>query len=253
MRYTLNEMTSAILRSLESDQINSITDTEEALAVAELIRETFYDMSVELNLPEHETLFQLNASGDNTKPCLMSAPTNVTKIRDVKYDKRETGDVYPDYKSVEYIGFGDFLSRTQSLREDETGVSSMTVTHNGETFTFLFRTNKHPSFYTTADDQQLLFDSYDSAIDTTLQKSKTLCSGNTYQVFSLTDTFVPDLDPTQFPLLLQKAKVRAHFEFKQTLNQEANGEARRQKVIVQERKRKTEDVAEVFKHARYGR
>lgn len=253
MIYTLLDMTQAILRAMDSDQVNSVSDTVESLQVAETIREVFYDMAAELQLPEHETIFQLNASGSSLKPTLMSIPSNVTKLRSVKYNKQADADSYPDYTPIHYIGFDDFLERQQSLRELTADVGSMNVTYNSETYPVIYATDVDPSYYTTADDQQLLFNSYDSTKDSTLQKVKTLCLGVTYPTFTLTDTFTPDIDPTQFPFLLQKAKVRCFNELKQQVNQEAVAEARRQKIVIQNRKTKTEDVAEVLKQPRYGR
>ncbi len=52
-------------------------------------------------------------------------------------------------------------------------------------------------------------------MDTTLQTSKTLCYGQIIPTFTLEDSFIPDLDDTQFPLLLNEAKAIAFVELKQ--------------------------------------
>lgn len=254
MTYTLLEMVQALLRSLGSDEVNSIDDTTESIAVAEIIKEVYYDLVNDVALPEHETLFQLNASGDNTKPCLMTAPSNVLQIRSIQYDKRGAGETKPDYTTLTYMDIGDFITRQQVLRNDPSNVGVMIVKHNNEDFEFIFRTDTPPQFYTTADDNQIIFDSFDSTLDTTLQKTKTVCTGRTVPPFSMVNSFVPDIHPQEFSLLLNKAKVRAFFELKEQPNTEAATETRRQKIINQKRKRTTPDVPEVKKvSSRFGR
>ena len=246
-------MTQLILSSLDSDEVNSISDTVEAEQVARLIKSVYYDLATDLNLPEHNTLFQLDPSGDVAKPCLMTVPDNVTRIEVVQYDKKVTGDTYPDFQKILFMPFEEFVQYTQSLRENTTDVGSMLVTHSGDDFTILYRNNIHPTYYTTADDQQLIFDSYDDSVDTTLQNSKTMCMGTVYPAFTLSDSFYPDLDPTQFSLLINRAKVRAFQELKQMRNAEAEGEARRQRIIVQKRMNKIKLTAPIFRAPRYGR
>jgi hypothetical protein len=103
MRYTLLELTQLILSSMDSDEVNSITDTVESVQVTTILKNVFYDMATELDLPEHETLFELTASGDNTKPAIMTIPTDVTKLTSIKYDNAATADTYVDWKDVTFI------------------------------------------------------------------------------------------------------------------------------------------------------
>jgi hypothetical protein len=166
----------------------------------------------------------------------MTLPDNVTRLDNIKYDNKADAE-NPNYLPVMWMDFDDFVVAQQSLREETTDVGSLTIEgDNDDEFTIMYRTNKHPQFYTTFNNRTILFDSYDSDVDTTLQQSKTLCAGVIYPEFTMEDSFIVDLDPTQFRYWINKAKVRAFNELKQTLNQEAAAEARRQKVIVQKRK-----------------
>lgn len=253
MRKTLLDMTQLILSAMDSDEVNSIADTIEATQVAKVIESTYYDIITDIRMPEHSTAFQLIASGTSTKPCVMTVPTNVTKVDEIRYNIKTTDEDYPNYKLLEYVSFYDFMQRTQGYRTETLNTGSMIVPFNGEDYTFIFRNNKMPQFYTTCDDNTILFDSYDNTEDSTLQKIKTMCLGSVYPAWSMTDTFIPDIDPTQFSLLINRAKTRAFKELKQQDNAESAGEARRQKIAVQKRKRKTPDKAEVFKQVRFGR
>lgn len=253
MKSTLLEMVQAILSAMDSDEANSITDGVESNQVALLLKNLYYDIAVEINLPEHETLFELEASGDSTKPVLMTLPDNVAEVKFIKYNNKISTETHQNYKPVCLESFQSFLDRTQSLREESTGVASMDVSMNNETFDFLHRTDTMPAFYTVVDDHQLIFDAYDNTEDTTLQKSKTMCLATVYPVFTLTDTFVPDLDVSQFPYFLNRAKVRAFAELKQTQNSEAAGEARKQKIVLQKRKQRSEVPNPLALAPNYGR
>lgn len=82
---TLLEMTQSILASLGSDQVNSISDTVESVQVAEILKQTYYNMLGRYDLPEHNQLVQLVASTDPTQPTLMTLPAGVSRIEWVKY------------------------------------------------------------------------------------------------------------------------------------------------------------------------
>lgn len=253
MRYTLKEMVDLILNAMDSDSVNSISDTVESLDVANTIKSCYYDLATDLNLPEHNKFYELNASGDNAKPVLMTLPTNATRLDYLKYDVRLDGETTPDYLLLQRVEVEDFFRRQEILRDYDSSVATMTFTSNGESFEYFYWNDRAPVFYTTYDDRTLLFDGHDALLDTTLQKSKTMAWGGIYPTFTLEDAFYPDLDPTQFSLLINKSKVRCFNEKKQMVNPEALKEERRQRIIVQKRQRAISTSSELNKHARYGR
>jgi hypothetical protein len=251
---TLLEAVQEILSSMDSDEVDSYDDTVESLQVATILKATYYDLATELQLPEHRTLFELNASGDAQKPCLMTIPSNVVKIDWIKYDNKLTSETYKNYVEVEFKPFYDFMEMQSGLRGLSSGVGQMNVTNNAETFEFMYGTEAFPTYYTTMDSSNLIFDSYYSDEDTTLAKAKTMAYGVVYPTFTLSNSFTADIDPQMFRLWIQTAKTRAHMELKQTANQEAAGMARRQQIATQKRKRRVNDGAEVYNvMARYGR
>lgn len=254
MKYTLLEMVQEVLSSMDSDEVNSISDTVESYQVALLIKGCFYDIATELSLPEHETMFQLNPSTDGDQPVLMTVPSNITRIHWIDYDKREATDTNSNFQRVEYMPLDEFLEMQNGYRNQDSNVEEMTFSSNNESFTMMYATNKQPKYFTTFDDYTLLFDSYDSSIESTLQKHKTQCAGRSIPVFLMEDSFIPDLEAQQFAYFRNRVKTRAFAELKQAANQESAKEARNQKIIIQNRKRTTPDVPEVYKvGARYGR
>jgi hypothetical protein len=253
MIYTLLEMVQRILSAMDSDEVNSISDTVESNQVALMLKQTFYDCASDLDLPQHEGLFELNASGDPAKPTLMTTPTNVIKVRSIRYNNILTGETNPNYKEVDFIKFLDFVDRQQGLRETETVAGTMTFTSNSESFEVMYRNDKMPQYYTTFDDRTFIFDSYDEDEDTTLQKSKTLCEGIVYPTWTMSDAFTPDLSPQQFSYFLNKAIDRAFVELKQQQNANAAGEARKQLISLQKQKGTSPDQPKIWSVPRYGR
>jgi hypothetical protein len=235
MKYTLLEMTQRILGSMGSDEVNSYSDTVESSDVAQIIRETYWYLVGRMDLPANHNVFQLDASGDSTKPVLMTRPSTVLDIDYIKYSSDdENGDT--EFKEIMYLPLNEFLERTLTLKESETNVGEMTLTINSQDFQFKFRNDLKPTYYTTIDDETIIFDSYDSSVDTTLTSAKTLCYGKLLPTFTMSDTFTPDLDAEQFQLLLNEAKTQAFFELKQVENAQSNERARKSFISTQRTK-----------------
>ena len=253
MRYTLLEATQLILSALDSDEVNSISDTVESNQVALLLKSVFYDSAVELNLQEQETVFELIASGNSVLPVQMTLPTNVMNLFSVRYNNKLSTETLPNYMEVAFVPFEDFLVMQQSLPSTDTNVGTMFYTINGNHFESVYLNDKFPTYYTSLGGTTLLFDSYMLSEDDTLQKSKTLCTGLVYPEFTLTDNFVPSLNPDQFSYWINRAKVRAFAEIKQSANQEASSETRNQKIVIQKRKRRTPELREFERIPKYGR
>lgn len=253
MKYTLLEMIQLILSSMDSDEVDSYDETTESMQVALLLKSVYYDIANDLALDEHEEIFELVASGDNAKPTLMTLPERCIRLDSINYNNKLDTETYANYQPVEYMPFDQFMEMTNSLRDSD-NVGQLTFTNvDGESFEYIYRNDKMPEYYTTWNDNTILFDSYDSSIDTTLQKSKTRCYGSLYSQWTMSNSFIPDLDPTQFSYYINRAKARAFTEMKQTANQEAAAEARRQKVITQKRKTTVKGLTSFDRSAHYGR
>ena len=253
-KQTLLEITQSILASMDSDEVNSINDTVESYDIALLLRDVYYDIAVELNLTAHESLFELEASGDADQPVLMYLPDNVQTLWWIKYDNQEAGETNKNYLPVEYLNFDDFFQMQNSLVFDTDDVAQMTFEMNDEEFDIMYETDRFPLKYTAIGNQVLLFDALDTTVDTTLAKSKTMCGGLVYPTFTLEDDFTPDLDASQFPYYRNRAKYRAFSEKKQIDNREAAGEAKNQKMLMQKRKNRVFEGPAIFHQvSRFGR
>lgn len=253
MRYTLLEMVQRILESMDSDEVNSYDDTIESSAVANIIKESYYYLVGRMDLPSTKTFFNLTSSGSSSKPVLMTLPTDVLDIEYVKY-KHLDASTDSVWDEVQFVELEDFMQMQDDLRESTSNVSTMSFTLDGTSFEFKYYTDRNPLYYTTIDDYNIVFSSYDSTVDSTLQSSKTRCFGRKIPTFTMSDSFTPDLDPQQFQLLLNEAKAQAFVELKQTANAHADRRAHKMFINTQRTKRNIpKNIREISRVPNYGR
>lgn len=257
MKSTLLDMTQSILSNLNSDEVNSISDTPESLQVAEIIKQTYFNLIARSELPEHYQLIQLDPSLDANQPVMMYKPDNVKYIEWLKYydlsqstsvtgqhgintdipvTPNTQGTVVPEYKYITILPNQQFIDLVNSFNIQEDNVEVLNFTTNSESYKFFYKTDTQPSYCTVIKDYYIIFDSFDEGVDSTLQASKTMGWGQTSPSWKEEDTFIPSLDDAQFPLLLNEAKSLAFLELKQMSHPKAEQEAKRQWSALQKNK-----------------
>lgn len=252
MKYTLLELVQDILSSMDSDEVSSIDDTVEAQQVAKVVRTAYFDIINRARLPEHYDLRQLNETGSST-PVIMTIPADVDKIEYIKYDSATATDTAINMQLLRYKSLQDFLNMQDSLDPTATDVGSLTLTVGSDNHTILFKNNSAPHYYTTTDDNKILFDSYDNEVETFLAQDKTRAYCRLSITWSMTDGFTPDLDEPQFALLLSEAKSLAWAELKQSPHQKAEQSARRGWSQLQKNKNAVESLSDFDKLPSFGR
>lgn len=234
-------MTTDVLSSMDSDEVNSINDTVEASQVARVIRACYFDI-ISNDLPDTTTLLQLDSSTDITQPVIMYCQEPIHSIVFLKYNKRLSTDDTDDFNMVKPLSVEDFFMMTHTFSLDDDNISSMTANIGNGTFEFLYRTDKSPDYYTCFDNETFIFDSIDTTVDTVLQKSKTFTLGELETTFSLVDDYVIDLNEKEHIWLLNEAKALAFQELKQQTHQKAEQTAKRQRIKAQHRKYVNNDI-----------
>lgn len=225
-KYTLLELTQSILSDMNSDEVNSVSDTIESLQVAQIVKDTYYEIITEGEWPHLKTLMQLSSSGDADKPTHMSMPDNVQKLELIKYNKRTSSDTVDKFSDVTYMEPEDFLSHIMKRLTSDATVETITD-YSG--VVLLILNNIAPTYWTSFDNEWIVFDSYDSSLESTLQASKTQCIAFREPTFTISDTFVPDLPSVAFPYLLSEAKSAAFLALKNTANSKEEQRAGRQR------------------------
>lgn len=226
MKRTLLDITQKILSSMDSDEVNSISDTTESQQVVTIIETVYYDIVSLGELPRDENVFQLQASNDPTLPVTMYIPNDVDEVFWVKYNYATVDQPAVLYQPLKPMPFNEFIEMVTGLDPTVSNITTYTHSVGSSDFTLYCRNDIPPVYYTTADDQTILFDGFDNTVDTTLQQSKTLCLGQKTFQWQNSDTFIPPLDDKQFQRLLHEAKSLAFAELKQSQHVKAEKSAR---------------------------
>lgn len=230
------EMVQNILSAMDSDNVNSISDTVESDQVATILKETYFDLiNNVLTLPEHEEIVRLEALGDVNKPNYLKLQDTIKEICLLRYNNITTTNTDTNYEDLTFLYPSEFQKRFNGRTESDSNITAVT---DFSGVTLLIQTDKKPEYYTTFDDQYIICDSYDSSVDSTLQNSKTFCLGILEPTWTHTDSFVPDLDANVFPLLLEEAKATCFVNLKQVSNGKAEQKSRRQLTQLQNKTRR---------------
>lgn len=202
MKKTLLELVQDILSDLNSDEVNSITDTAESLQVAQIIKTTYEHIIDGRDWPHLYKLFQITGWADASYPTYCTIPENTVEVLWLKYNKT----------SVKYKTPVDFMALVDTRKSTWTNVEVVTDPSGVEIYVL----NDHsPSYWTSFNDSTIIFDSYDSTVDSTIQTAKTQAYGKNLPTFSMADNFVPDLPSQAFSYLLAEAKAHASIVLQQ--------------------------------------
>ena len=223
---TLLDMVQDILGFLSLDDVNAIGDTAESTEVAKIIRNTYFDLLTNKRIPEHNQLFTLTGLADSTKPTIMRIPDTIEELRWIRYNNRiSASDTRNRFTRIDYLTPEEFILRSNSRDSTDT-TNNGTETEPTAGLTICYTKVLNPVHWTTFDDEYVIFDGYDSTIDSTLTASKTQCYGKVEPTFTLSDNFTPDMDANLFPLLFSVSKAVASIEVKKEAAPAAQAAAR---------------------------
>lgn len=259
MKYTLLEMCQDVLSSMSSDEVNSISDTTESMQVATIIKQKYFDIINRVPLPEHEQLVQLDPSIDSTQPVLMYVPDGIADLKWLKYFDSDTsnGDIPPGYIYLNILPSDQFIDMVNSFNPEETNVESFTFSDTSNNYpgdyTFYYKNDRQPTYCTIISNYYVIFDSFNAALEDTLQSSKTMAWGRIIPFWNNVDSFIPDLAEEQFQLLLNEAKALAFYELKQQPHELAMQETKRGWSNVQKNKSVTQRPTYFNELSNFGR
>ncbi len=236
---TLLDMTQDIIRSMKLDAVNSLSESSEALLIASVIKNSYYGILTNRDIPELNKLSTLTALGDSTKPTIMKYPDAVDEVFWLKYDKREDdSDTKIRFEDVKWRDPDSFIRLVNGFDSTDTAtVGQQTDPTSG--LTLLYKKDANPSFFTSLDDTYVIFDSYDADIDDTLVSAKTQLYIRKDPTFTISDSFIPDLDSSLFPLLFNVSKAAATIEIKGEQAPVATSLARSQVIASQRTRHRT--------------
>lgn len=201
---TLLDIVQDILSDADGDEVNSISDTVESDQCARVVRNEFKTIVDEFDIKMHETLTQLQATSSAT-PAQMTRPEGYHSIETIWYDRRVDSGGDPRFEEVCFRDPESFLEFTMTRTASDSDVETMTLGNSG--YNLQIKNDQAPQFWTILEGyDDIVFDSYDSALETNLQTSKSLVKGVQRPTLTLADGTVPDLPLNLMQLLKNRAR-----------------------------------------------
>jgi hypothetical protein len=231
---TLLALTQNILSAMNSDEVNSITDTVESQQVADEIHTTFNDLYTNHDFGTFEGLVNLESPSNTTTPHILKLPTNVQFIKWLKYKDYRNTSSNVTYKDLTFLEPEVFIQHIV----EQSNPSSYTFVQLLPTSTVQYpvANNKAPRYYTVLEDNQtIVFDAFDKDHESFLTGSSSLAWAVLYKTFLMEDSFVPPIPASEFPHLLAEAKSACFINIKEIANSNEATRARRQLVKSQRR------------------
>lgn len=228
---TLLEYVQQLLAETDGDDVNSINDTVESDQYARIVRDT-HDYIAQLHdLEVSKGVDQLTATSSST-PNVMDRPVTLATIDWVKYDKRVAAGDPQNFEEVHYLEVKDFLDVVHGYNTDNSNVDAITLSTG---IIIPVVNDQAPSYYTIMDEgsDELVFDSYDSDLETNLQASKSLAYGVFTPTLTLSDTATMNLPQHLEQLVLSEARAYIFDIYKDGATREVDRKRRRMEVRAQ--------------------
>ena len=217
-------MVQRILESIDGQMVESIEDTREAMQVANCIKESYEHLLYTRDIKAKSNLIQLHSMSDVKQPTVFLINDDLAQISIFKYYDKYN-ERYVDLTWLEPENFIEMCLNRNPLKDN---VQNILEPSSGVRYNIY--NDRAPQYYTSFDDQHIVCDSYNNKDGHTLLEEYTVVYGYVMPEFKLEDTFVPDLAPQHFSLLLSTAKVQAAYELNKVFDQLENNRAMKQKV-----------------------
>lgn len=216
-------MVQRILEAIDGQMIESIEDTREAMQIARCIKETYEHLLYTRDIKAKSNLIQVHSLSDTTQPTVFLINDNIQQIEIFKYYDN-ANERYVDLRWMEPAEFIDMCLHRDPRKEDIVNITDPSGVH------YNIYNSRAPQFYTSFDDVHIVCDAFNKADGSTLLENYTVIYGIVCPEFKLEDTFVPDLAPQHFSLLLSEAKVQATYELNKEVDTLERDRAMKQKV-----------------------
>lgn len=225
MKMTLLQIVQTVLNDLNGDAVNTIGDTEESEEVVRHVESVFRNLVSRTEWPSHRRAVSLIPYSDNNYPTHMKVGEDYKKLCFINYNIAKAGDTRKIFRKIKYLTPEHFLVKLNGRNSD---ASHTDVIQDPSGIDLLILHNKPPEWFTSFDDETLVFDSYDSGVDSTLQSSKVQAQAYIIPPFFYRDDFVPDLPAEAFSYLVEETISRCQLKMRQVQDVKSEAEARRQ-------------------------
>ena len=197
---------------MNHDSVNAIADTIESQQIAEEARVVYYDLMDRDDWPHLITLLPLDSLVDVTRPNYLVIPEDVVRIDNIRYETTKSGETVRIFSNVTYLAPGDFLDLVYTRNNT---VSTVTVVPSLNNVDMWITNDTPPQWWTTFDDANIVFDSWDSGIDTTMQGGKSMALVKKIPPWTSSDAFIPDMPDQMFSTFVSEVTAAAFTYWKQ--------------------------------------
>jgi len=246
-KMTLLDMTQEILSDMSSDEVNSISDTAEAMQVASIIKSTYFNIIDGRDWPHLYQMFALTGFADPDKPTHLSMSDSILDVDWLKYNIKLDVAEKDSFRDIIYKTPKEFMA---ILDNRDSTASYVQVVEDDTTIELNVYNDRAPSYYTSFDNETIIMDAFNSALESTLQGSKTQGYGKVYPTWTTSDSFIPDLPTQSFSYLVNEARATCFSRLQQSVDQKSEQHS------VTQRRRMSQDawrVADPHKYQSYGR
>lgn len=247
MKYSLLDIVQDILNDIDSDEVNSIDDTVESAQVAQIVKSTYFAMMSTRNWPHLRKSIQLIPTANLAQPTHMFVKDDIKELAFINYDSKKAGETRAKYLPMKWMEPDDFLRMTNSYNSDADNVSTV---RDDSQLDIQIMNDRAPTKYTSFDDKTLIFNSYDSEVESNLESTHIQSMAYVMPKWLPADDFIPDLPDEAFMALIEEAKSRASLKLRQVADQKSEQEAQRQHKWLS---RKARRVNNVLHYPNYGR
>jgi hypothetical protein len=247
---TLLDIVQEFLSDTDADPVNNISDTVESMQYATVIRSIYDDVVTTHDIMFHERLVNLTATGV-ASPYVMERPEGLYEIEWIKYNSKQTAGGDQDYKLIKFMEPDDFLCMVQARTASDANMTEYTY---NSVLPLAIQTDKAPEYWTILQGfDDIIFDSFDSALETNLQASKSLCRGTLKPTLALTNTAVLDLPKNYNPMVKNLARAYIFETLNDRLPATVALRARRSEIRGQRERYITKGLQDKYTGPDYGR
>jgi hypothetical protein len=252
MTVLLLDLVQDILSDANGDEVSSISDTTESMQCARMVASVYEDIVIEHDIQAVKRLFRLDGDSSTSTPTHMRIPEAYHSVEWIKYDKRTEVSDPPNFQDVCYKYPKEFID---TCNNRQVGDDNVAVATDPSGVDIHILTDKAPEWFTLFDDRHIVFDSYNSTVESTLHQAKTQAYGQMSTRLVLADATEINLPQELIPLLKNEARSMYLDIHAGGTTAKAEQAASRTRIRMQRLRHTMRNNREQFKHTgpNYGR
>jgi hypothetical protein len=228
-RYTMLEMVQEIARSLNADEVTTLTESVESVDITNIAVSVLESLSTRREWYWRQHKVRQMTAGTGGQKTTLVLPLDVDTIEEVQYRSDIFGSNQATFVPLQFLSHDDFLVQVRSRDLAATNVDTLPL---GDDSVDIFVYNdRPPKYFTQFDEGAIVCDAYDIAVDPTglsAARSMLVATVNIDTATArTTPSWVAPIPTRFFPLWLAQATATASLKLRQMQDADAERDARR--------------------------